>query len=345
MKTKYSILALAAFLLLLTGCEKDNDGGIPQQDVTNAFIVERNKSDKEYRLEMKKEGNWEVFAGKSDGSIDMTTPVARGNGEMTCILDNYSSAERMFFRYVWEQNSSTVASERLLPMEGAYNVRDMGGYQTTDGKSVKWGMVFRSGDLNKLTDNDLSYLANVGIKTIVDFRDEDEKESAPDKLPSTHLRSYEFPISAGNVIDMSKITSEEAAAQALIDGNVFFVEECQEQYSNFFAELMKAENPPLLFHCSAGKDRAGLASALFLASLGVDKETIIKDYLLSGEYVREKYKDLVEAMPILGPVFTVKTEYIETAFQTIDSKYGGIEKFLSENLNVDLSLMKSLYTE
>lgn len=345
MKTKYSILVLAAFLLLLTGCEKDNDGGVPQQDVTDAFIVERNKADKEYRLEMKKEGNWEVFAGNSAGSIDMTAPVARGNGEMTCILDNYSTSERMFFRYVWEQNSSTVASERLLPMEGAYNVRDMGGYKTSEGRLVKWGMVFRSGDLNKLTDNDLSYLANVGIKSIVDFRDEDEKEAAPDKLPSTHLQTYEFPISAGNVIDMSKITSEEEAAQALIDGNVFFVEECQEQYSNFFAELMREENPPLLFHCSAGKDRVGLASALFLASLGVDKETIIEDYLLSAEYVREKYKDLVEAMPILGPVFTVKKEYIEAAFQTIDAKYGGIEKFLSENLKVDLSLMKSMYTE
>ena len=345
MKTKITLLLLSAFLLLFTGCEKDNDGGIPQQDVADAFLVQRNKSDKEYRLTSLKEGNWEVFAGKSATTIDRTTPVAQGYGKMTCILNNYPTSERMFFTYVWEKNSSTVASERLLPMEGAYNVRDMGGYRTTEGKTVKWGNVFRSGDLNKLTDNDLSYLANVGIKTIVDFRDEDEKEAAPDKLPSTHLRSYEFPISAGNVIDMSKITSEEEAAQALIDGNVFFVEECQEQYRNFFAELMKEENPPLLFHCSAGKDRAGLASALFLTSLGVDKEVIIAEYLLSAEYVREKYAALVEAMPILAPVFTVKKEYIEAAFQAIDSKYGGIEKFLTENLNVDLSRMKSLYTE
>lgn len=339
-------LFIAAMLVLLSACDnEENEPNIPSQDVSSHFSVERNKSDKNYQLKFSENGNWEVFAGTSPQSINMNQVIAKGNNPKTVSLTDFPTNTRIFFKYVWEQNSQVTCSERLLPMEGAYNVRDLGGYKTKDGKSVKWGCLFRSGDLNLLSSADLAYLSGIGIKTIIDFRNETEKAAAPDKLPDSHSKTYELPIEAGNVIDMSKITTIEDAEQALVDGNKFFVNECQQQYKDFFRVLMEGQHIPVLFHCSAGKDRAGLAAALFLSSLGVEQEIIIEDYLLSEEYVREKYASLVESMPILAPVFGVRRQYIMAAFETIDKDYGGMNNFLTKNLGVDLVKMKTLYTE
>lgn len=336
-------LYIAAMLVLLSAC--DNEKNIPSQDVSSHFSVERNKSDKNYVLKISHDGKWEVFAGNSPQNIDMNQIVAKGNNQKTVVLTDFPADTRMFFKYVWEQNSSVICSERLLPMEGAYNVRDLGGYKTKDGKSVKWGCLFRSGDLNLLSSADLAYLSRTGIKTIIDFRTEEEKNTAPDKLPSSHTRTYKLPIGAGNIIDMAKITTVEEAEQALVTTNIFLANACQQQYKDFFGALMEEQHIPVLFHCSAGKDRAGFAAALFLSSLGVERETIIADYLLSSEYVREKYASLVESMPVLAPVFDVRRNYITAAFETIDSEYGGIDNFLVKNLEVDLVKMKTLYTE
>jgi Protein tyrosine/serine phosphatase len=109
--------------------------------------------------------------------------------------------------------------------------------------------------------------------------------------------------------------------------------------------LMSEENTPLLFHCSAGKDRAGFGAALFLASLGVDRKIIIDDYLLTNKYLKDKYSDIVAQMPVLKPLFEVRKEYILAAFEVIDNEYGGIDSYLTNQLGVNLKRMRELYTE
>jgi protein-tyrosine phosphatase len=229
-------------------------------------------------------------------------------------------------------------------MEGAFNVRDLGGYDAADHKTVKWGKVFRSGDLNQLTDEDLETLASIPLKTYIDFRDSAEIAAAPDKRPSSLVHEYLLPIETGSIIDMMKITAENASG-LLVEGNKSFVRNNQDVYREFFRIMMDDDNAPLLFHCSAGKDRTGYGAALFLASLGVDRETIIQDYLLSAQYVKEKYAKEVEKYPVMEPLMTVKREYIEAAFEVIDKEYGGMENYLTKNLDVDLGKMKELYTE
>lgn len=245
-----------------------------------------------------------------------------------------------------DDNTGTdTTPTRLLPMSGAYNVRDCGGYEAADGKTVKWRKVFRSGDLNKLTDGDLNYLR--GIKFIIDFRGvtDGEAAAAPDKHPVTLQYSYSFPIEAGNVLDMAQMSTAETAFDGMVTLNRWLVNNCQAQYASFFAVLQRDSTAPVLFHCSAGKDRAGLAGALFLSSLGVDRETVIEDYMLSAQYVAEKYAAYVAAAPYLGPVFTTEPEFIEAALDEIDNNYGGMENFLTNNLHVDLAKMRELYTE
>ncbi|MDR2790056.1 MAG: tyrosine-protein phosphatase [Campylobacteraceae bacterium] len=340
MRLSLNFVAAPLCALLLAGCGGDSS---TSQNVSPSFSVERNKTDKIYTLNIEGEGAWQIFAGETPESIDTGVVIAEGNGAKEVNLTQFSPDKRIYFQYVLENRTKITASERLLPMQGAYNVRDTGSYKTVNGKTVKWGKAFRSGDLNTLTSDDISYLENIGIKTVVDFRDSDEKIAAPDTPLSAVINRLEYPIATGSIIQMAQTAEENR--QLLVEANKLFVTDFQGVYRNFFAALMNNQNQPLLFHCSAGKDRAGFATALFLSSLGVDRETVIQDYLLSGIYVQEKYAPYIEAAPYLAPVFTVYREYIEAAFEVIDRDYGGIDSYLTNELGVDLELMRAIYTK
>ena len=231
-----------------------------------------------------------------------------------------------------------------LIIEGAYNVRDLGGYPTKDGKTVKWGKVIRSGDLDKLTDKDLEYLNNMPMRTYIDFRDSSEIKSAPDRKPGSLQNTFLLSIGAGNMVDLQAIMKD-STGTIMIEIYKMLVNQSQETYKEFFRILTEEDNTPLLFHCSAGKDRTGFAAALFLAALGVDRETIIEDYLLSAVYLEDKYAAMIEKYPQLAPLMTVERSYIEAVFNEIDNKYGGIDNYLTENLEVDINTLKKIYTE
>ena len=204
-----------------------------------------------------------------------------------------------------------------LPVAGAYNVRDVGGYRTEDGKTVKTGLLYRSGDLNRLFDRDTDYLFyKLGINTVIDFRSDTEREENPDirrnKAVDVHL-----PINDDIVAPYSRVTTDMTPGDTVMnDGYTYLgggrysytprggTEIAYDgsasngsiaQYKAFFDELKSAQGP-LLFHCSAGKDRTGVATAFLLAILGVDRESIISDYLKSGEYVKDKYYPVVPAI-------------------------------------------------
>ncbi len=238
----------------------------------------------------------------------------------------------------------TKEKSRLLPLEGAYNVRDLGGYKAANNKIVKWGKVFRSGDLNHLTEADLDYLASIPLITDIDFRDSTEIAVAPDKTPGSLKNQIFLPIATGNVIDFKNVDSS-SVASLLVEGNKHFVRENQEQYRKFFQILMDEDSAPLLFHCSAGKDRAGFAAALFLSSLGVDRKTVVEDYLLTNQYLKDKYQSMIDSIPYLAPLLEARPEYIQAAFDVIDKEYGGMENYLTKYLQVDLEKVRKIYTE
>jgi protein-tyrosine phosphatase len=330
-----SFIAAPLCVLLFAGCGSSNS---KSQDVNApSFSVERNKTDKVYTLNIEGDGHWQVFAGETPSSIDTTIVVAEGNGTDEVNITSFPPNKRVYFQYVLENNTKIIASERLLPMQGAYNARDIGGYKTVEGKTVKWGKVFRTGSLNTLTSSDTEYLENIGIKTVVDFRYESERNSAPDANLVTVINRFNIPIQTAPTTATGK--------DVLIEANKLFVTDFQAEYKGFFAALMNENNPPLLFHCSAGKDRAGFAAAMFLSALGVDKETVIKDYLLSAVYRAELIEQGTKLYPELAPLLTVYREYIEAAFDTIDKEYGSVENYLREQLDVDLGLMRVIYTE
>ena len=250
---------------------------------------------------------------------------------------------------------------RLLPMDGAHNTRELGGYTTTDGQTVKWGMLFRSDKLSDIPDIDKEYLQNLGIKRIVDFRSEDEKSEDPDKIPEG-INYVEMPIR----VDGAMRTKIEAVLRGetdrevksfLIDANKEFVTSYTDVYEGFLRALID-NGSPTLFHCTAGKDRAGFAAAITLIALGVSKEDVIADYMKTNTYTAERIEEVlgqIELMSlyqtdaeVLRPLLGVEQEYIETAFKTAEDKYGSLENFIREGLNIsdeDIQKLRSQFLE
>ena len=261
------------------------------------------------------------------------------------------------------KNTNAFKSEeyRLLPMDGAFNTRELGGYKTTDGKSVKWGVLFRSDKLSDISENDQKYLQSLGIKRIVDFRSEGEKTEDPDIIPEG-INYIETQINVDGAM-RSKIeavlkgeTNKEVKS-FLVDANKEFVTNYTSVYEDFLRGLID-EDGPTLFHCTAGKDRAGFAAAITLIALGVSKEDVIEDYMKTNIFTKDKIDEMIDKIKlmslyqadaeILRPLIGVERIYIETAFKTAEEKYGSLENFIREGLNIsdeEIQILRNKFVE
>ncbi len=356
--TKIACVTLA--VIGLCACSDDDDDPVVPstntasysgKDITSYASVVSSKSTKVANVEVLEQGSWKIYNGTASEGVDFATPVLQGSSRGMYAM---SGSTYKLYCLEWADGSRATYGLRQLPLEGQSNFRDLGGYKTQDGHYVKWGKVFRSGKCNELTDRDLMYLASIPLKTIVDFRSISERDAEPDKVPSTVVNRFNYNIETGNLggLDMNQVfaTGDTATAKLLlVYGNESFVLNNQNEYKQFFAALQNAAYTPLMFHCTAGKDRAGFAAALFLSSLGVDRETVIQDYLLTNALtgaslaaMKAVYGDNNMAV-CMYYLYSVQRAYIEKAFSTIESNYGSVENFLTKQLGVDLVKMKTLY--
>ena len=346
-------IILSGLILLVFSCKKDDDNTPPQSGNIQQYVkVTRTPGEETATFTFSKQGTWTVYQGKSPGSIDNTTAVAETTSS-SVEVKGLDPKQRYYFEVMLDKNEKAIVSATGLAMEGQKNFRDLGGIVTTDGRSLKWGMVFRSGELSKLSENDVDYMASLKLKKLIDFRFDDEIEEAPDVLPDG-IEVINIPVEQGS-FDRDQLTQwlmsndAEAFDTLLIHANQAFVTDFQEEFGRFMKLLEAGE--PLVYHCTAGKDRAGFATVLFLSALGVDKETIIDDYMASNEYNKEATENTISYVnatglngELLRPVLEVKHEYINKAYETIDNQYGGMESYL-KLLGVDTEKLKSLYLE
>lgn len=263
---------------------------------------------------------------------------------LTQCSNNQSSMERPLHSY----NLSFQTEEfRKLSMDGSYNSRELGGYKTTDGKSVKWGVLFRSDKLSDISLEDQKYLKNLGIQRIVDFRSKAEKAEDPDKIPEG-VAYIEMPIE----VDVAMRTKIEAILKGeinrnvkgfLIEANEEFIKNYSHIYSKFLKDLAK-EQKPTMFHCTAGKDRAGFAAAITLIAIGVSKEDAINDYMKTNEYTAERINEMISKIELMSlyqtdgellrPLLGVEREYLEAAFKAAEDEYGSLENYIRSGLNI-----------
>lgn len=239
--------------------------------------------------------------------------------------------------------------QRILPIIGGYNFRDLGGIKTKTGNKIKANQLIRTDELSNLQDKDLEYLAELKVKTIVDFRTEEERKISIDKIPSTCKNEFHLDIMAANMNDfMLKIKSGDNDYKGMLHqfyADLVTSDNAIKEYQAFFQILQNEENCSVIYHCTAGKDRTGIATALILESLQVDWKHIEEDYLLSNHFLQKKYEGYITSNPALGDLFLVRPEYLEHAKQTIENKYYSMADYLTDILKVDLDKMKQIYTQ
>lgn len=239
---------------------------------------------------------------------------------------------------------SQLDRNRIITLEGAYNVRDLGGFATGDGGTVKKGLLFRSDELSGLTEADLSRLGSLGIKTIADFRAKAEIARAKNSR-IRQVRTVELNIDCGDSRAILLAIDNGNGSQAMKNVNRSLVRDYSQIFREFFSLISDKENLPLLFHCTAGKDRTGFAAAMFLSALGVSREDIFNDYMLSASGVKKKFSAALLAMPALAPVVAVRADYLLAAFEEIEANFGSLKDYLTTRLGVDMDKMRDIFVE
>jgi protein-tyrosine phosphatase len=238
---------------------------------------------------------------------------------------------------------STDERERLLALEGALNWRDLGGYATTDGRLTRWERVYRSDGLDQLTDADLDLIADLGIRLVVDFRIDREVDLAPSRLPDhPELRRQRLPIGddvAGTTV-IERIQSGEITSYSAEEVAATYEKILEESAREFGIALTHAADPanhPMVFHCTAGKDRTGLMAMLLLGALGVDVDDITRDYELTTHY--RSSKRLVILRPQLEaagvdvdavlPFLTAQAPVMAATIEALVDRHGSIHDYLT----------------
>jgi len=343
------ILSLALTSLMIVSCndskQKMEKAEFSGEDLMDDAQIIRNKQTKAASLHIETNGEWTVYAGPSVDKIDFSKPVLQGEGSGKYSLPVKDSV-RSYFQLVTPEGKAILA-ESHLPMEGGYNFRDLGGIRTENGKYIKWGKILRSDDLHNLTEADLNYLSSIPLISIVDFRSEQEMQMAPDKVPASAAKDYAYSINPGNLMAALDMENASTASMdtAMMQMNVLMVTDTAsiDQYRKFFELLQNENDVPLMFHCSAGKDRTGMGAALVLFALGVDEKTIMDNYLESNKYLGDKYAKYIEQYPDLEPLFRVKPEFLKAGIQQIRNEHGSVENYLKDVLKVDIDKMREMY--
>jgi protein-tyrosine phosphatase len=249
-------------------------------------------------------------------------------------------------------SGKTAPHRRADIMEGAPNFRDLGGYPSANGKQTVWRKIFRSQTLAQLSDSDTAKIKELGIRTVIDFRGDDEVLKEPSRLPGG-VNVIRLPIEAGSLNDsvdimllmMTGALDSARCAGFMQTANRKFVTAFAPQYRAFFNILLQPESYPVVFHCTAGKDRTGFAAAMLLSALDVDWDTVMNDYLLTNQYL--KPLPLVpqipkQALPALRLMGGVQPPYLNAAKDEITKRYGSIDCYLRKELNVGDTEKKQL---
>ncbi|MET9390089.1 tyrosine-protein phosphatase [Streptomyces sp. NPDC006624] len=240
-------------------------------------------------------------------------------------------------------------------LAGVRNFRDVGGLPTVDGRRVRQGVLYRSGHLAHATGEDAAFLTTLGLHTIFDFRNAaDQKLEGPDvSLPG--VRNVNLPLSDpadgaefwkmvrdGDLDQLRAILADGKGAERMIASYRMIIKERTAEHSQVLHALAE-DSVPVLMHCAAGKDRAGLSVAVTLLAVGVERDAIVDDYLKSNAKHR-RYKVhrssshasaySAEVMELLSPLFDARAEYLATAFETIEETWGGVSPYLEKGLGL-----------
>jgi protein-tyrosine phosphatase len=242
--------------------------------------------------------------------------------------------------------SPSSTPSRHLPLAGATNFRDLGGYATQDGHIVRWRRLFRSDHLATLTDEDRAMLAGLRLQRVCDFRGVAERAELVCSLPeaTVHSLAIEPTVVQGMkaLLDAGATVTPALTVDLMKQTYRDFVIANSARFADMFAHLL-ANDIPLVFHCTAGKDRTGFAAALILSALGVSRDVVMEDYLLTNTHYQMPARPTITlSQDVLNILWRVQEGFLEAAFHTVDTEFGGVPRYLQNQLGLDASRQRRL---
>ena len=339
-------LIYISLLFSIVSCGTKLPDNFYQKQLHEENYVEN--TDKDYSLHVNhKVSGYQIFNRSANNSLQLDTLFVGEDSIIT--LENQQ--HRPYFSFL-SGKDTVILANRHIDFDHVENFRDIGGLKTNEGKVVKWGMIFRSDNLSKLKKSEFDKFNDLDIKTVFDLRTENEIKGVEDNLPADiayfHLATVK---DKGDLITQMRAEvlkgkiSEERSRELMLELYRDAVSENVPAIRDLVNQVLDAEKP-VLYHCSAGKDRTGITTAIILSILKVDRETIMDEFLMSNYYRRNKIKrnlKKAELAKIIKPHLNLKVvqtfmsvdaAYLKASFDVIDKKYGGMDAFIKNQLRI-----------
>lgn len=301
-------------------------------------------------------GQVKVYASTSPDFIPEDSPVAISNisdGKMTIVTEN--PTQRYYYLMVFNNEYRLKVASRNINIPGIQNFRDLGGYKSrATGKSLRWGKIYRSAQIDSIAPCSRLKLKKMGMRTIIDLRSEEERQNYP-QLPEGEFKIIHIPIQAGNMEETLQGIREEKIKSDTIYRlvermNRELVTNYRKELKEIFTTLLQPDAYPAVIHCTSGKGRTGVVSALLLAALGVNEDVIMADYRLSNEYFnipkasKYAYKLPVNSQEAITTIYSAKEDFLNAAKEQIEAEYGSVETYLEKGIGLSPEEIEQLRT-
>ena len=338
-KKLYSILSVCVLVFLTYSC---------MSTVKITSVVEKNREGDfllKWEVSPDQEGNIDIYSSLTDSSLNSFTPVATTRiTDQVMRVNPTGSGLREYFMLRTAGVHSGVVANRVIDMNNIKNFRDAGGYFTTDNRQVKWGEVYRSGNLSNATLYDQERIRRLRIKTVIDFRSERTAGKYPILLHPS-IRKIALPLAPMDAVKLDEQMKDEHfdrsdAIRYVQEEYVNLVENHKTQFAEMFDLLANDSNYPILLSGSLGKDGVGIATYLILYAIGIPQNILEQDYMLSNEYIDPAKaeidaRNLSESMQeAVTAMLSVNTAYLNYAIDYIKLKYGSVDNYLEKELRV-----------
>lgn len=336
---KLFIPTLFIFIVLTGGCMSTiKITSVVEKTTEGDFLLK-------WEVSPDQEGSIDIYSALSDSSIANFSSIKTSNiAEQVAIVNPMGAGLRQYFILRAAGVNSGILANRNIDMHNVKNFRDIGGYFTNDDRQIKWGLLYRSGDLSSANLYDQEKIRRLKIKSIIDFRSERTAKKYP-LLLHPDIQKFHLPIELMDAYKFDEMINRSDfdrsdAIRYMQESYVGIVENYKEQYKEMFNILCVEGNYPVLLTESLGKDRVGIAAFLILSALGVPENTIMDDYLFTEKNLDlTKLVDDAQLLPesmqeAVTAMLRVDRSYLKYLIEHIKTTYGSVDNYLEKELNV-----------